>query len=80
MLLAQGLVAHLLGRDWRWDSDTQVSYTQQDIIHRKIIKWFGDSISKSHPFSIHTLVQLGKELGKKPGDWWGPGAVAILLR
>uniref|UniRef100_A0A182QPE9 Cysteine protease n=1 Tax=Anopheles farauti TaxID=69004 RepID=A0A182QPE9_9DIPT len=78
MLLAQGLVAHFLGRSWRWDVSMFTVY--EESIHRKVIRWFGDTSSKTSPFSIHTLVALGKESGKKPGDWYGPGAVAHLLR
>jgi len=63
--------------DWRYDPD-HPSY--DDNMHRKIIKWFGDSSSKSSPFSIHALVHLGEELGKKPGDWYGPSSVSHLLK
>ncbi|XP_055678965.1 cysteine protease ATG4C [Lutzomyia longipalpis] len=80
MMLAQGLVSHFLGRNWRWDPDTQIFATQEDNLHRKIIKWFGDVSSRNSPFSIHSLVTLGQESGKKPGDWYAPGAVAHLLR
>ncbi|XP_055373826.1 cysteine protease ATG4C [Condylostylus longicornis] len=80
MLLAQGLVCHFLGRSWRWDPETQINTTYEDHMHRKIIRWFGDSSSKNNPFSIHTLCSLGQEMGKKPGDWYGPSSVSHLLR
>uniref|UniRef100_A0A8D8J318 Cysteine protease n=4 Tax=Culex pipiens TaxID=7175 RepID=A0A8D8J318_CULPI len=86
MLLAQGLITHFLGRGWRWDPSQEGlrlnfdSLQYEDGIHRKIIRWFGDTSSRTSPFSIHTLVALGKEAGKKPGDWYGPGSVAHLLR
>uniref|UniRef100_U5EY72 Cysteine protease n=1 Tax=Corethrella appendiculata TaxID=1370023 RepID=U5EY72_9DIPT len=80
MLLAQGLLAHFLGRSWRWNPDINLPNSQEDNIHRKIIRWFGDTASKNSPFSIHTLVNIGKQSGKKPGDWYGPGSVAHLLR
>lgn len=80
MLLAQGLLCHFLGRSWRWDPDTQLHSTYEDNLHRKIIKWFGDSSSKNSPFSIHALVNLGQEMGKKPGDWYGPASVSHLIR
>lgn len=80
MMLAQALVCHFLGRSWRYDADTQIHSTHDDNIHRKILRWFGDSSSKNCPFSIHTLVNLGTESGKKPGDWYGPGSVAHLLK
>ncbi|KAH8310237.1 hypothetical protein KR044_000157 [Drosophila immigrans] len=80
MLLAQGLICHFLGRSWRYDSDSQLHSTYEDNMHKKIIKWFGDSSSKSSPFSIHALVRLGEQLGKKPGDWYGPASVSYLLK
>ncbi|XP_013118471.1 cysteine protease ATG4D isoform X2 [Stomoxys calcitrans] len=80
MLLAQALICHFLGRSWRYDPESQLHSTLEDNMHKKIIKWFGDSSSKSSPFSIHTLVKLGEEMGKKPGDWYGPASVSYLLR
>lgn len=80
MMLAQAMMCHFLGRSWRYDTDTQLFSTQEDFLHRKIIRWFGDSASKNCPFSIHTLVKLGADAGKKPGDWYGPGAVSHLLK
>lgn len=80
MLLAQGLICHFLGRNWRWDPETQLHSTSEDNYHRKIIRWFGDSSSRGCPFSIHQLVTLGQDMGKKPGDWYGPSSVSYLLR
>ena len=79
MLLAQGFIMHFLGRTWRWD-DRNASDPILENTHRKIIRWFGDTPSRNTPFSIHTLVNLGKQSGKKPGDWYGPSSVAHLLR
>nr|CAD7588644.1 unnamed protein product [Timema genevievae] len=83
MLLAQALVCHYLGRDWRWNEDQLPNSSKlfkEDCSHRKIIKWFGDNPSPNSPLSIHMLVSLGEASGKRPGDWYGPGAVAHLLR
>lgn len=80
MLLAQGLICHFLGRNWRWDPETQLHSTSEDNYHRKIISWFGDTSSRNCPFSIHQLVTLGQDKGKKPGDWYGPSSVSNLLR
>ncbi|XP_017009238.3 LOW QUALITY PROTEIN: cysteine protease ATG4D [Drosophila takahashii] len=80
MLLAQGLICHFLGRSWRYDSESQLHSTYEDNMHKKIVKWFGDSSSKNSPFSIHALVRLGEDLGKKPGDWYGPASVSYLLK
>lgn len=83
MLLAQGLICHFLGRSWRWTDDRTILSMrdyQEDCYHRMVLKWFGDKDSLNSPFSIHQLVKLGETLGKKPGDWYGPGSVAHLLR
>lgn len=80
MLLAEAMVRHFLSRSWRWDSESQIHITHDDNMHRKIIRWFGDSSSKNSPFSIHTLVNIGEETGKKAGDWYGPSSVSHLLR
>lgn len=80
MLMAQALVIHFLGRSWRYDPDSQIHSTAEDHIHRRIVRWFGDQVSRNSPFSIHALVELGKASGKKVGEWYGPGAVAHLLK
>ncbi|KAK4871807.1 hypothetical protein RN001_015931 [Aquatica leii] len=82
MLLAEALVCHFLGRGWRWKPDQPLNAKQsyENVSHRKIIKWFGDKPSINSPLSIHSLVQLGESMGKKAGDWYGPGFVAHLLR
>lgn len=67
-------------KDWRWDPDTQIHNTTDDFIHKKIIRWFGDSSSRISPFSIHSMVHLGEDLGKKPGDWYGPVSVSHIIR
>uniref|UniRef100_A0A8C2DB06 Cysteine protease n=1 Tax=Cyprinus carpio TaxID=7962 RepID=A0A8C2DB06_CYPCA len=105
MLLAQGLLQHLMPPDWRWadchpltDVDFEVLNSgsseghrrtparypeashepQLEALHRKVVSWFGDH--PSAPFGVHQLVELGKESGKRAGDWYGPSVVAHMLR
>lgn len=78
MVLAQALLTHYLGRQWRWKGSQS---DKEDMIHRMIVKWFADDPnSSSCPFSLHQLVKYGEHLGKRPGDWYGPASVAHLLK
>lgn len=80
MMMAQALVYHILGRDWRWYPDQIIETDEQkeeERKHRMIIKWFGDQ--PHSPLSIHKLVSLGAQSGKQVGAWYGPASVAHLL-
>ena len=32
------------------------------------------------PFSIHNIARVGQHIGRKPGDWYGPQAISIVLK
>ncbi|EFX82987.1 hypothetical protein DAPPUDRAFT_302128 [Daphnia pulex] len=82
MLLAQALVCHFLGRDWRWnESGAQEQQTLQESLHRMIVQWFGDKPSPACPLSIHQMVSQGHiSAGKRPGDWYGPSSVSYIIK
>jgi len=85
MMIAQALVLHWLGRHWRRRTNSQEEATsleiwKQDRLHRAILRLFGDNADSSAcPLSLHCLVGLGAGLGRRAGDWFGPGTTAHLL-
>ncbi|KAF7491560.1 Cysteine protease ATG4D [Sarcoptes scabiei] len=71
MILAQALLIHFKGREWRWSN-------QDDHLHNTIIKWFADYPEPSiSPFSIHEFVRLSH---KKAGDWFGPASISFIFK
>lgn len=63
--------------DWNVFRDQN---TEEETFRKQIIRWFGDFPTEQSPFSIHHLVEIGKKLGKDPGDWYGPSSVAHIMR
>ena len=86
MMLAQALVMHWLGRDWRRSSSAGLDLDpgerwQAERLHRAIIQTFADSPdTRAAPLSLHAIVSLASDMvGKRPGDWFGPHTVAHLV-
>lgn len=78
MMLAHSLVRHFLTREWRYNKNALDA--PEELIHRSIVQWFGDSPLPQCPLSLHKLVQFGHRLGKKAGDWYGPASVAYIFK
>jgi cysteine protease ATG4 len=76
MILAEALVRHYLGLDWR------LGYNKKQVVlqYAKIISWFFDRPSSESPFSIHRVAVLGKEYGKQIGEWFGPATICSVLQ
>ena len=69
MMLAETLLRHTIGRQWRLNPGGRIS-TQHKPVLRMILDHANAGAS---PFSIQQLTKLGKEkYGKSPGDWYGP--------
>ncbi|KAJ7950736.1 Cysteine protease [Quillaja saponaria] len=68
MLVAQALLFHRLGRSWRKPLQKPLNSEYVDILHN-----FSDSEASS--FSIHNLLQVGKNYGLAAGSWIGPYAM-----
>ncbi|GFQ81708.1 cysteine protease ATG4D [Trichonephila clavata] len=77
MMMAQAFVCHFLHRDWRVSVDQP---PEKKHLYKMILRWFGDSLSDHCPFSLHHLVLLGENYGRKAGDWYGPTHAAQVLR
>ena len=72
MLLAEVLVRHL-GASWRQRNPASDA-------HRNMLRWFLDAPKYFAFYSIHRMTECGRQFGKKPGEWYGPNTVALVLR
>jgi len=85
MMMAQALICHWLGRDWRLTSSKGMDLNpterwQSERLYRAVIQLFSDvSDTRAAPLSLHSIINLSQAAGKKAGDWFGPHTVAHLL-
>ncbi|TCD62527.1 Cysteine protease atg4 [Steccherinum ochraceum] len=81
-LLANALLHLHLGRDWR--RPPYPVYTADYATYVQIVTWFLDDPSPQSPFSVHRMALVGKALGVRVGQWFGPstaaGAIKTLVR
>jgi cysteine protease ATG4 len=78
MLIGQAFLVHFLGRGWSLFSENSIGCEK---LHREIISWFNDRLSNKCPFGLHRLLLIANnKIGKKVGDWFGPGSIILIVR
>eukprot|EP00629_Pelagomonadales_sp_RCC1024_P015299 CAMPEP_0119274872 /NCGR_PEP_ID=MMETSP1329-20130426/12832_1 /TAXON_ID=114041 /ORGANISM="Genus nov. species nov., Strain RCC1024" /LENGTH=347 /DNA_ID=CAMNT_0007275223 /DNA_START=115 /DNA_END=1154 /DNA_ORIENTATION=+ len=45
-----------------------------------VLSWFADRPGPAQPYSIHNMVRCGQRYDMLPGEWYGPGVAAHVLR
>ncbi|KAJ8600684.1 hypothetical protein CTAYLR_008309 [Chrysophaeum taylorii] len=45
-----------------------------------VIRWFADAPGEEAVFSVHNMVRVGQRYDMLPGEWYGPGIAAHVLR
>ncbi|CAD7699743.1 unnamed protein product [Ostreobium quekettii] len=74
MLVAQALVRHALGRQWRWEPG-QSSPSEL----AEVAALFWDHPGEGHPLGLHGLCAKGGRHGVVAGRWLGPWALCNVL-
>lgn len=75
MIVAQGLVRHILGRDWKMTEQDQqnpksnyrqvrkISFFLEKPNFYKLLKWFSDNAKST--YSIHNIVVVSKQIDQQ---------------
>jgi hypothetical protein len=74
MLLANCMLIHELGRDWRISMIENGDWQR----YSQIVTRFLDS--PTAPFSIHKIALQGMQFDKQVGEWFGPGTISQVLK
>ena len=69
MLMANALLRHLALDAMPWHQ-----------IQQRVLQWFVDSTGVEAVYSIHNLTRCGQLYDILPGEWYGPGIAACILR
>ena len=92
MLICNALLGHCLGRNWRvtaqlppHDGSKHASIVNavdrsfpDAAVARSVMNLFLDD--PKYPFSIHNITSLGAQYGVRPGDWFAPTPISLVMR
>jgi hypothetical protein len=48
--------------------------------HYQILRWFVDAPGSRHPYSIHNIIRIARKFNKKPGEWFEPSTISLVLK
>jgi len=92
MLLCNALMEHCLGRYWRIHArlpehdpgkhsavvDAVQTIIPDTGISKSVIRLFLDH--PDSPFGVHMITKLGAQYGVRPGDWFAPTPISLVMR
>mmetsp|Transcript_2850 Transcript_2850/g.4487 ORF Transcript_2850/g.4487 Transcript_2850/m.4487 type:complete len:491 (+) Transcript_2850:120-1592(+) len=79
MLLAQALRVHFKGREWG-PAPTYTERRHRGSFYGRVLTWFADFPGVECCYSLHNMIAAGLTLEKFPGEWYGPGSAAYVIR
>lgn len=79
MMLSQALMRHCIGEDL--NLERVVNDHQKSNHYRKILRSLIDNDETvTGAFSIQNVAKMGLCHNKFPGEWYGPHAIAVMLK